>query len=62
MHMELTPPEARVIGCLLEKEITTPAQYPLSLSALTTACNQKRSREPVMQLRETMGDRPRALS
>jgi uncharacterized protein YceH (UPF0502 family) len=53
MHIELTPPEARVIGCLLEKEITTPAQYPLSLSALTTACNQKSSREPVMQLSDT---------
>lgn len=50
MRIELTPHEARVIGCLLEKEITTPAQYPLSLSALTTACNQKTSREPVMQL------------
>ena len=53
MHIELTPPQARVIGCLLEKEITTPAQYPLSLSALTTACNQKSSREPVMQLSDT---------
>lgn len=50
MHIELTPPEARVIGCLIEKEITTPAAYPLSLSALTAACNQKSSREPVMQL------------
>ncbi|MCB1772310.1 MAG: DUF480 domain-containing protein [Gammaproteobacteria bacterium] len=50
MRIELTQPEARVIGCLIEKEITTPAQYPLSLSALTTACNQKSSREPVMQL------------
>jgi len=53
MHIQLTPSEARVIGCLLEKEITTPAQYPLSLSALTTACNQKSSREPVMQLSDT---------
>jgi len=50
MHIELTPPEARVIGCLIEKEITTPAAYPSSLSALTAACNQKSSREPVMQL------------
>jgi len=50
MHIELTPAEARVIGCLIEKEITTPAAYPLSLSALTAACNQKSSREPVMQL------------
>jgi len=52
MRIELTLPEARVIGCLIEKEITTPAQYPLSLSALTTACNQKSSRDPVMQLRD----------
>ncbi|MCP4289110.1 MAG: DUF480 domain-containing protein [Gammaproteobacteria bacterium] len=53
MHIELSPPEARVIGCLIEKEITTPVQYPLSLSALTAACNQKSSREPVMQLSDT---------
>jgi hypothetical protein len=49
----LTPYEALVIGCLLEKERTTPEQYPLSLNALTNACNQKSSREPVMQLDET---------
>ena len=48
----LTPLEARVIGCLIEKEITTPEQYPLSLNALTNACNQKSSREPVMDLDE----------
>ncbi|MFM1890979.1 MAG: hypothetical protein RLZ44_56 [Pseudomonadota bacterium] len=53
MRIKLTPPEARVIGCLIEKAITTPAQYPLSLSALTSGCNQKSSREPVMQLSET---------
>lgn len=53
MRIRLTPPEARVIGCLIEKAVTTPAQYPLSLSALTTACNQKSSREPVMQLSDT---------
>jgi uncharacterized protein YceH (UPF0502 family) len=53
MRIKLTPPEARVIGCLIEKAITTPAQYPLSLSALTSACNQKSSREPVMQLSDT---------
>lgn len=51
--MELTQLEARVIGCLLEKEVTTPEQYPLSLNALTSACNQKTSREPVMSLTET---------
>ncbi|HPE81029.1 MAG TPA: DUF480 domain-containing protein [Gammaproteobacteria bacterium] len=50
MRIELSPHEARVIGCLIEKQITTPAQYPLSLSALTVACNQKSSRDPVMQL------------
>lgn len=51
--MQLTAIEARIIGCLLEKEVTTPDQYPLSLNALTLACNQKTSREPVMELSET---------
>ncbi|WP_417763907.1 YceH family protein [Shewanella sp.] len=50
--MKLTVNEARVIGCLLEKETTTPEQYPLSLNALTLACNQKTSRDPVMELSE----------
>ncbi|MCG7893375.1 MAG: DUF480 domain-containing protein [Candidatus Thiodiazotropha taylori] len=53
MLIELTPVQARIIGCLLEKEIITPDQYPLSLSALTNACNQKSSREPVLQLSES---------
>lgn len=44
--------EARVIGCLLEKERTVPDQYPLTLNALVTACNQATSREPVMHLQE----------
>ncbi len=48
MKVELTPFEARVIGCLIEKELTTPDQYPLSLNALTLAVNQKTNREPVM--------------
>lgn len=52
MNIELTPEEARVVGALLEKEITTPDQYPLSLNALTAACNQKSNREPVMNLAE----------
>ncbi len=52
MRIELDPLEARVIGCLLEKEIITPEQYPLSLHALTAACNQKSSRDPVMALSE----------
>ncbi len=42
--------ELRVLGCLLEKSKTTPDQYPLTLNALTNACNQKSSREPVMSL------------
>lgn len=50
--MNLSVIEQRVIGCLLEKEITTPDIYPLSLNALTTACNQKSNREPVMSLSE----------
>jgi uncharacterized protein len=52
VKVELTPEEARVIGALLEKEITTPDQYPLSLNALTNACNQKSNRDPVMNLSE----------
>ena len=50
--MELTPLEARIIGVLLEKEITTPEQYPLSLNSLTLGCNQKSSRDPVLSLTE----------
>lgn len=49
---QLSLTEARVLGVLLEKQITTPDQYPLSLNALTTGCNQKSSREPVMKLTE----------
>lgn len=52
MSIELTSHEARIIGCLLEKEITTPEQYPLSLNALTNASNQRSNREPVMDLDE----------
>lgn len=50
MNQELSPLEARIIGCLIEKEITTPDHYPLTLNSLTTACNQKSNREPVMSL------------
>ncbi|MEA2080260.1 MAG: DUF480 domain-containing protein [Pseudomonadota bacterium] len=53
MDITLTLYEARVIGCLIEKEITTPDQYPLSLNALSGACNQKSNREPVMALDES---------
>ena len=52
MDIRLTPCEARVIGCLLEKQRTTPEHYPLSLNALTNACNQKSSRDPVLELDE----------
>ena len=48
MNIELAPIEARVIGCLIEKQITTPDQYPLSLNALVNACNQKSNRDPVI--------------
>jgi uncharacterized protein len=50
--MQLTPVEARVLGALVEKEITTPEYYPLSLNALINACNQKNNREPVTALDE----------
>jgi uncharacterized protein len=46
----LSANEARVIGCLLEKSVITPEQYPLTLNALTNACNQKSGRDPVMSL------------
>jgi uncharacterized protein len=52
MRVELDSLEARVIGCLIEKQVTTPDQYPLSLNALVSACNQKSNREPVMSLDE----------
>jgi len=52
MLLTLTPVEARVLGALIEKEITTPEYYPLSLNALINACNQKSNRDPVMQLEE----------
>ena len=52
MDISLTPYEVRVIGCLIEKQRTTSEHYPLSLNALTNACNQKSSREPVLQLDE----------
>jgi uncharacterized protein len=50
--VELNVVEARVLGSLMEKEITTPEYYPLSLNALVNACNQKSSRDPVMELGE----------
>lgn len=50
--MPLTETEVRILGSLVEKEATTPDNYPLSLNALTTACNQVSNREPVMALSE----------
>ena len=50
MQLDLTAIEARIIGCLIEKSVVTPEQYPLTLNALTNACNQKSSRDPVMSL------------
>src|SRR5215467_9679454 len=53
MQLTLNPVEARVLGALIEKENTTPEYCPLSLNALTNACNQKSNRDPVLQLEET---------
>ena len=52
METALNDIETRVLGCLIEKEMTTPEYYPLSLNALTNACNQKSNRDPVMALEE----------
>lgn len=54
MDFELSPVEARIIGALMEKEKTTPGNYPLSLNALTNACNQKSNRNPVMDISEDL--------
>jgi len=50
LSLDFSANEARIVGCLMEKSVTTPDQYPLTLNALTNACNQKSSREPVMSL------------
>lgn len=50
MPLALTANEARVIGCLMEKSVVTPDQYPMTLNALTNACNQKSGRDPVMSM------------
>lgn len=57
--VSLTVVEARVLGCLVEKQLTTPEAYPLTLNALVLACNQKTSREPVLNL--TVGQVGQAL-
>ena len=54
MQLNLTDVEARVLGALIEKDITTPDYYPLSLNALVNACNQKNNRDPVMSLGEDL--------
>ncbi len=51
--LELSPYQQRLLGCLLEKEVTTPEQYPLTLNGLTMAVNQKSNREPVYTLTDT---------
>lgn len=50
MRLHLTALEARILGALIEKEITTPDYYPLTLNGLVAACNQKNNREPALQL------------
>ena len=57
MLPNLTADEARIIGCLMEKSVVTPDQYPLTLNALTNACNQKSSRNPVMSMEQNMVQR-----
>lgn len=52
MDMTLSDIEVRVLGCLIEKELTTPEYYPLSLNSLTNACNQKSNRDPVTAMSE----------
>ena len=55
--VSLTAEEARVLGCLMEKSVTTPDNYPLSLNALVTACNQTTNREPIVQYDENLVER-----
>src|SRR5690348_9844247 len=57
MTVSLTPEEARVLGCLMEKAVTTPDSYPLSVNALVNACNQTTNREPIVQYSETTVER-----
>ena len=59
MHTELNDIEARIVGCLIEKSVVTPDQYPLTLNALTNACTQKSSRAPEMSL--TQGEVQHAI-
>lgn len=59
MNLPISAIEARILGALIEKELTTPEYYPLTLNSLTNACNQKSNRDPVMNLDE--GELVRAL-
>ena len=52
--MLLTAAQARVLGCLIEKQLATPDTYPMTLKALTNACNQSTSRFPVVDYAETL--------
>lgn len=54
--MELTPEQIRVLGCLIEKELTTPDHYPLTTNSLVAACNQKSNRDPVVEFDERTVD------
>lgn len=60
-NLSLSPEEVRIIGCLMEKAVTTPEQYPLTLNALRNACNQKSSRDPVMSLEPGVVERAARL-
>ena len=57
MTVSLTPEEARVLGCLMEKAVTTPDNYPLSVNAVVNACNQTTNREPIVQYSEATVER-----
>lgn len=59
MNLPINETEARILGALIEKELTTPEYYPLSLNSLANACNQKSNRDPIMALEE--GDIVRGL-
>jgi uncharacterized protein len=54
--MDLSPEEVRVLGCLMEKQVATPDQYPLSLNSLVLACNQSTNRDPVVHYGESSVD------
>src|SRR3982751_3508699 len=53
MPQTIPPTECRILGALVEKQLTTPEYYPLTLNALVNACNQKNNRDPVMSLTES---------